>query len=96
MPGTQERSHDPRPLACVFFGHDYRFSAEGSTMRWDCSRDCGEGGEKTYPDAQAAARFARAFDRKDSDDLGRRAPLIGLLPLRLWRKLTRPDEKRSS
>jgi len=46
---------------------------------------CGAGGSKTYESAGDAARFARAFDREDREDLGRRAPLIGLLPLRLWR-----------
>ena len=54
-------------------------------MRWACER-CGlAGGEKTYYSAEDAARFAAAFDREDRADLGRRAPLIGLLPLRLWR-----------
>jgi hypothetical protein len=51
-------------------------------MRWTCERGCGAGGEKPYPDAAAAARYARAFDREDQADIGRRAPL-GLLPLRL-------------
>lgn len=40
-------------------------------------------GRKAYWIAEEAARFAGAFDREDSADLGRRAPLIGLLPLRL-------------
>jgi hypothetical protein len=52
-------------------------------MRWSCQRGCGAGGEKTYPSAEEATRFARAFDREDRAELGRRAPLIGLLPLRL-------------
>jgi hypothetical protein len=52
-------------------------------MRWNCERGCGAGGEKTYPSADEAVRFARAFDREDRAELGRRAPLIGLLPLRL-------------
>lgn len=57
-------------------------------MSWECERGCGEGsGQKTYSTAAEAERFARAFDRKDSDDLGRRAPFIGLLPLRIWRRL---------
>lgn len=70
---------------CVVFGHDYTFNADGPTMRWECARGCGVGGSKTYPSALDAARYAHAFDRRDSGEVGRRAPLIGLLPLRLWR-----------
>lgn len=95
-PGVGDHSPGARPLGCVVFGHDYRFTADGPTMRWACSRRCGTGGEKTYTSVEDAQRFARAFDRRDSGDLGRRAPLIGLLPLRLWRKLWYPDEKRAS
>ncbi len=54
-------------------------------MRWSCARECGAGGAKLYPTPEQAAHYARALDREDRDDLGRRAPLIGLLPLRLWR-----------
>ena len=71
-------------VRCRIFGHRFRFSAAGTTMTWSCVR-CGAGGSKTYGSAADAARFARAFDREDREDLGRRAPLIGLLPLRLWR-----------
>jgi hypothetical protein len=71
-------------VRCRIFGHRFRFSAAGTTMTWSCVR-CGSGGSKTYGSAEDAARFARAFDREDREDLGRRAPLIGLLPLRLWR-----------
>ena len=53
-------------------------------MSWSCMR-CGAGGTKEYESAGEAAQFARAFDREDREDLGRRAPLVGLLPLRLWR-----------
>lgn len=53
-------------------------------MRWRCARGCGAQGSKRYPTPQDAERYARAFDREDSADLGRRAPL-GLLPLRLLR-----------
>jgi len=74
-------------LACRLLGHRYRFAAEGRTMRWDCARGCGAAGAKQYPSADHAARYAAAFDREDREDLGRRAPLIGLLPLRLWRAL---------
>lgn len=59
-------------------------------MLWACERECGAGGSKRYAAAADAARYARAFDRQDSDDLGRRAPLIGLLPLRVLRALRRP------
>ena len=47
------------------------------------ARSCGAVGAKRYPPAEAAARYARAFDREDGRDLGRRAP-VGLLPMRLW------------
>lgn len=53
-------------------------------MRWHCARGCGAQGSKRYPTAQDAERYARAFDREDQVDLGRRAPL-GLLPLRVLR-----------
>ncbi|MCW3066394.1 MAG: hypothetical protein JWN32_3566 [Solirubrobacterales bacterium] len=74
-------------LRCRLLGHRFRFDADGETMRWRCQRGCGVGGEKRYPTADAAARYARAFDREDREDLGRRAPLVGLLPLRLARAL---------
>ncbi|GAA1434445.1 hypothetical protein GCM10009601_58900 [Streptomyces thermospinosisporus] len=57
-------------------------------MLWHCARGCGAEGSKRYPTARDAERYARAFDREDRADLGRRAPL-GLLPLRLvraWRR----------
>jgi hypothetical protein len=72
-------------LACRLLGHRYRFVADGATMRWTCERCGSAGGEKTYDSTDDAARFPAAFDREDRSDLGRRAPLIGLLPLRLWR-----------
>jgi hypothetical protein len=53
-------------------------------MTWACER-CGAGGSKTYGSAADAETYARAFDRDPNAGLGRRAPLIGLLPLRLWR-----------
>ena len=55
-------------------------------MRWACQRDCGAAGSKTYATAAEADRYARAFDREDGRDLGRRAP-GGLLPMRLIRAL---------
>lgn len=74
---------------CSLLGHRYRFETDGPVLVWSCARGCGAGGSKRYPSAADAARYAAAFDREDSDDLGRRAPLIGLLPLRLWRALRR-------
>jgi len=58
-------------------------------MRWTCERGCGAGGEKTYDSAADAVRYARSFDRRDTEDLGRRAPLVALFPLRVARYLRR-------
>jgi hypothetical protein len=55
-------------------------------MRWSCERGCGAGGEKRYPTSAEAARYAAAFDREDRRDLGKRAPLVALFPLRLSRR----------
>jgi hypothetical protein len=52
-------------------------------MRWRCQRGCEAGGAKRYPTAAEAELYARAFDRQDTRDLGRNAPLFGLFPLRL-------------
>jgi hypothetical protein len=57
-------------------------------MRWACQRDCGASGSKRYATAAEADRYARAFDREDGRDLGRRAP-VGLLPMRLVRAVRR-------
>jgi hypothetical protein len=87
-----------RPLACRVFGHDLRFRADGPVLRWACSRCGGGAGEKRYADARAAAGYAAAFNRRDADDLGRRAPLLGMFPLRIWRRLQRsrsPERSRS-
>jgi hypothetical protein len=73
------------PLACRLLGHRFRFAAEGATLSWSCARCGAVGGTKTYASAEEAARYARAFDREDREDLGRRAPLVAGLPLRLWR-----------
>lgn len=54
-------------------------------MSWACERCGAHGGSKQYASAEEAEQFARVFDREDRADLGRRAPLIGLLPLRVWR-----------
>ena len=72
---------------CALLGHRYRFAASGDVMSWACARCGREGGRKRYPSAADAARYAAAFDREDRHDLGRRAPLIGLLPLRIVRAL---------
>jgi hypothetical protein len=72
-------------LRCRLTGHRHRFVADGATMSWACARCGAPGGRKTYASAEAAERYARALDREDRDELGRRAPLVGLLPLRLWR-----------
>jgi hypothetical protein len=56
-------------------------------MRWECQRGCGAGGSKTYPSSAAAHHYASAFDREDRDQLGRRAPLLGMFPLRIWHKI---------
>jgi hypothetical protein len=69
--------------ACRLLGHRYRFWAEGEVMHWACERGCGQGGAKTYSSPIDAARYAAAFDHEDRDQLGRRAPLVGLLPLRI-------------
>ncbi len=73
-------------VICKAFGHRYRFTAEGAMMTWHCQRGCGVAGRKTYPTAAQAQRSAAAFDREDRDDLGRRAPFVGLFPLRRWRR----------
>ena len=70
---------------CSVFGHRFRFWAEEETMRWRCERGCGAEGSKRYTSSAAATRYADAFDREDSDALGRRSPL-SLLPLRLVRR----------
>jgi hypothetical protein len=72
-------------LACRALGHRVRFWAEGERMFWRCERDCGFEGEKEYASAREARGYAAAFDRRDSDQLGRRAP-FSLLPLRLTRR----------
>ena len=56
-------------------------------MIWACGRCGAPGGEKTYETDVDAERYARAFDREDRADLGRRAPLVALFPLRIARML---------
>ena len=76
-------------LSCRIFGHQPVFRTEGAILRWECGHGCGDGGSKTYDSAEAAARYAAVFNKRDADDLGKRAPVIGLLPLRLWRRFRR-------
>jgi hypothetical protein len=78
-------------LRCRLLGHRYGFATEGRVMRWDCERCGAPGGAKRYDSAEDAALFAAALDRRDSEDLGKRAPL-GLLPLRLARGARRRGE----
>ncbi|MGN6379094.1 MAG: hypothetical protein ACTHNU_09105 [Gaiellales bacterium] len=72
-------------IRCRMLGHSYRFTSDDTEMRWSCDRCGADGGTKTYATAEQAARYARAFDRQDQAQLGRRAPLVGLLPLRIAR-----------
>ncbi len=76
-------------MRCAILGHRFRFAASGEVMTWSCARCGRKGGSKSYASAADAVRYAAAFDREDRDDLGRRAPLVGLLPLRILRALRR-------
>jgi Prophage protein (DUF1660) len=80
-------------VRCALFGHRYRFRVEDATMTWACERCGHEGGEKTYATPEDARRYANAFDREDRHELGRRAPLVALLPLRLWRAARRRSSR---
>src|SRR5699024_7544561 len=79
--GAARERTERMSMRCRAFGHDYAFHAEGSLMRWTCTRGCEAGGVKRYASAQEAQRYATAFDRRDTENLGRRAPLLGLFPL---------------
>ncbi len=68
-------------------GHRFAFRTEGKTLVWECTRACGTVNTKEYATASDARRYAEAFDRRPGEDLGRRAPLIGMFPLRLWHRL---------
>lgn len=72
---------------CSIFGHDMSFTTDGPRMDWTCRRGCNAGGSKLYASAGDATRFAAAFDRRPNENIGRRAPLIGLFPLRMWHRL---------
>jgi len=56
---------------------------------WDCGRCEAPGGVKEYSSAEQARKYAAALDREDRDELGRRAPFLGLFPLRIYRYLRR-------
>ncbi|MGJ7905230.1 hypothetical protein ACOQFL_01975 [Actinopolyspora sp. H202] len=79
-------------FGCRVLGHRYRFRAVERELRWQCERGCGAGGSKSYETAERAERYAAALDREDRAALGERAPLIGLLPLRLWRSMGRKGQ----
>jgi hypothetical protein len=71
------------PVRCAALGHSPEFEARGGVLLWRCRR-CGEPlGEKDYGDPDRARRYATAFGRRESDQLGRNAPLVGLFPLRI-------------
>jgi hypothetical protein len=71
-------------LRCRLIGHRFRFSSDGDTLLWQCRRGCGASGTKRYATPADASLFARAFDREDRQDFGRRAPFFALFPLRLF------------
>ncbi len=75
--------------ACGLFGHQPVFRADGATMRWACARCGGDAGAKDYDTATDASRYAAAFNRRDTVQSGTHAPMIGLLPLRLWQRFRR-------
>lgn len=75
---------------CRLLGHEVRFRAQGPTMSWACARCGGQSGSKTYGSAEEAQKFVAAFDHRDSDDIGQRAPFLGMFPLRLWRLFRKP------
>ena len=52
------RSAGAGVIACRVLGHRLRFWAERDVMRWDCDRECGLEGEKRYPTAADAQRYA--------------------------------------
>ncbi len=74
---------------CRVLGHRFAFRAEGRSLVWECTRDCGTRHSKEYATAAEASRYARAFQTRPGENLGERAPLIGMFPLRLWHRLRR-------
>jgi hypothetical protein len=51
-------------------------------------------GEARHTTPAAARHYASAFDREDRDQLGRRAPLLGMFPLRIWHKIHERKQQR--
>ena len=76
-------------LACRVFGHRFRFTSDGSTMRWTCQRGCGAGGAKDYATSADAQRYATAFDRDPRDAIHRGRGMLSVMPLRLLHRLRR-------
>jgi hypothetical protein len=66
-------------------GHRPHFEADGPLMRWTCARDCGFQGAKEYGSPAEAARYASAFNDRDTDSIGRR-PILAFWPMRLLRR----------
>ena len=62
-------------------------------MMWDCERCDTIGGVKEYGSPERARKFAAAFDVEDNEDVGRRAPLLGMFPLRMARYLRRKSQE---
>ncbi|MGN6576270.1 MAG: hypothetical protein ACTHKG_11325 [Nocardioides sp.] len=88
--GTTAQGSSTTALSCRLLGHRPAFRSAGRRLVWECERDdCDMRGAKEYASPETAQRFADAFDRRDSADLGRRAPLLGLFPLRLWHRMRR-------
>ena len=77
-----------RMLACRVMGHRWRFSSRGSRDALGLRARLRRGRDKRYGTAEEAARYARAFDREDTQDLGKR-PTLSTLPLWLARRAAR-------
>jgi hypothetical protein len=80
-------------LACRVLGHRFRFTSDGSTMRWSCQRGCGAGGEKQYTSSADAERYATAFDRDPRDAIYRGRGILSVMPLRVLQRLRRGREQ---
>ena len=90
---TTHASRPPAPpLSCRLLDHRHRFRSEGAATTWACERGCGPAAPRSTPRPAPAAHYAAAFDRPASGDLGRKAPLLGMFPLRVWRWLRQRRE----
>ncbi len=69
---------------CRVLGHRFVFRAAAEQMVWSCTR-CAAGSSRRYSTPAEAARFSEALNVRATTDLGKRAPIVGLLPLRVWR-----------